>query len=117
LCLLNDLLNKIDAISLLFPAAIAGKISLLMFYHILRMPAEDNGLKFAVCYFQRLLNFTLSLYQLHDRLGDIERTSNCAMTKFEARFEIAIHDSWIPAQICPEQICINPKGSGQDSPE
>ncbi|HEY8159097.1 MAG TPA: hypothetical protein VIF10_10385 [Methylobacter sp.] len=25
--------------------------------------------------------------------------------------------SWIPAQICLEQICIDPKGSGQDSPE
>jgi len=25
--------------------------------------------------------------------------------------------SWIPAQIRLERICINPKGSGQDSPE
>jgi hypothetical protein len=28
-----------------------------------------------------------------------------------------IHGAWIPAQICLEQICINPKGSGQESPE
>ena len=26
-----------------------------------------------------------------------------------------IHGTWIPAQICPEQICINPKGIRQDS--
>ena len=26
-----------------------------------------------------------------------------------------VHVSWIPAQICLEQICINPKGVRQDS--
>jgi hypothetical protein len=28
----------------------------------------------------------------------------------------AILGFWIAAQICLEQICINPKGMGQDSP-
>jgi len=27
----------------------------------------------------------------------------------------SIHGAWIPAQICLEQICINPKGDRQDS--
>jgi hypothetical protein len=27
----------------------------------------------------------------------------------------AIHNTWIPAQICLEQICIYPKGARQDS--
>jgi len=27
----------------------------------------------------------------------------------------SIHGAWIPAQICLEQICINPKGIRQDS--
>jgi hypothetical protein len=27
----------------------------------------------------------------------------------------SIHGSWIPAQICLEQICINPNGDRQDS--
>ena len=26
-----------------------------------------------------------------------------------------VHVSWVPAQICLEQICINPKGVRQDS--
>jgi len=27
----------------------------------------------------------------------------------------SIHGAWIPAQICQEQICINPKDVGQES--
>jgi len=29
--------------------------------------------------------------------------------------EVAVHNNWIPAQICLEQICINPKDVRQDS--
>jgi hypothetical protein len=48
------------------------------------------------------------------------RTQGCESTEFRvarlvASFGIAIHGFWIPAQICLDQICINPKGVRQDS--